>query len=343
VPFLKLREAKKNPRVILVGSFGAGNIGDELILEGFLKQLARKSPKIQITVLGGNPRLIQRWHGVDALPLLPCGVRSFFGGNWWRSFRAIREADSVVFPGGGLFTDSESISAIILWGIHILVARYYWKPVFLLGQSIGPFHTEFGKSFTKFCLEKTQWIGVRDTASEKELRKLHLPGSKIKVGFDSAFWLVNRLPRIKALKTKGRKSILLSLRNFRNLDETIFSELAVALDTLCEKSPTRITFAAFGRGDEAAWEKVKRTSKNGRLWKIITLPESAEEILQLVKKFDAVIGMRLHSLISARLAGVPSIGISYSRKVAEFQKAQQQKFLEAKNFTSEKLLKLLNS
>lgn len=323
-----------------MGNFGAENIGDELILEGFLAQLAQHSPQTKVTVLGGNPRLIQRWHGVDALPLLPCGLRSFFTGNWVRSFQAIHAADNVVFPGGGLFTDSESFRAILLWGMHLLVARFFWKPVYLLGQSIGPFHSEASKSFTRFCLSKAEWIGVRDSASEKELRSLSIPASKIKNGFDSALGLVKRLPKVKTLKRKGRRKILLSLRNFRNLNPRLFQELGVALEKLLEKPTIRITFAAFGKGDLAALAKVQPLV--GKKIKVLALPESAEEILQQIKKFDVVVGMRLHSLIAARLAGVPSVGISYSRKVAEFQKSQQQKFLEATSFTSEKILKLVN-
>ena len=323
-----------------MGNFGAENIGDELILEGFLAQLAQHSPQTKVTVLGGNPRLIQRWHGVPALPLLPCGLRSFFAGNWV-SFQAIRAADNVVFPGGGLFTDSESFRAILLWGMHILVARFFWKPVYLLGQSIGPFHSEAAQNFTRFCLSKAEWIEVRDTASEKELRKLHISCSKIKVGKDTALGLVKRLPKIKLLKKKGRRKILLSLRNFRKLNPNLFGELGIALEKLSEKPTIKITFAAFGKGDLEALKQTQ--SLVGKKIKVLALPESAEEILQEIKKFDVVIGMRLHSLITARLAGVPSVGISYSRKVAEFQKSQQQKFLEAKDFSSEKLLKLLNS
>ncbi|MDD3066827.1 MAG: polysaccharide pyruvyl transferase family protein [Candidatus Gracilibacteria bacterium] len=341
MPPLKNRKAKTTSRVILVGNFGAENIGDELILEGFLSELAQHSPQTKVTVLGGNPRLIQRWHGVDALPLLPCGLRSFFAGNWVRSFQAIRAADNVVFPGGGLFTDSESFRAVLLWGMHLLIARFFWKPVYLLGQSIGPFHSEAAKNFTRFCLSKAEWIEVRDTASEKELRKLHIPASKIKAGKDSALGLVKRLPKVKMLKKKGRRKILLSLRNFRKLNPNLFRELGVALEKLSEKPTIRITFAAFGKGDLEALAKVQPLV--GKKIKVVALPESAEEILQEMKKFDVVVGMRLHSLISARIAGVPSLGISYSRKVAEFQKSQQQKFIEAKDFSSEKLLKLLNS
>ena len=82
MPFHKLREKKAAPRIVLVGNFGAENVGDELILAGFLRKLGKELPKAKVVVLGGNPNLVRRFHGVDALPHLPTGWRSFWRRGW---------------------------------------------------------------------------------------------------------------------------------------------------------------------------------------------------------------------------------------------------------------------
>ncbi|MFH1375753.1 MAG: polysaccharide pyruvyl transferase family protein [Patescibacteria group bacterium] len=344
MPFSKIRNEKTTPKIVLVGNFGAGNVGDELILAGFLKKLThelsrdRHTRKARVTVLAANPQSVRRWHGVTALPTLPCGLRSFFRWNWWRSIQEIKHADLVIFPGGGLFTDEESWLAVLLWGLHILVARYFWKPVYLLGQSVGPLTGDRAKQFTRFCLKKVEWIALRDKASETEFKQLGVPAKKIKQGKDSAFWLAGKLPKVKALEKQGRLKILVSVRDYPKIEEEFFTELQQALDQISEKLPARIYFAEFGRGDAASWRRVCRQAKHTKLWREIPLRESAEKVLAEVKKFDLVIGMRLHSLIAAELTGVPSIGLSYSRKITGLRKES----LAIEGFKAEQLLKILN-
>lgn len=340
--FHALRKSKTAaPKIVLVGNFGAGNVGDELILAGFLKKLSRKLPRARVTVLAADPQLVRRWHGVEAAPFLPTGLRSLLRGGWRKSWQKLRAADSVIFPGGGLFTDSESVRAIILWGVHILVARYFWKPVFLLGQSVGPFHTEIGRRLARACLRRAEWIGTRDSAAVAELARLRIPPEKIKPGEDSSRWLVERIAATKPLKKTGRRKILISVRDFRGIDEKFFAELARALDEISAQKPTRFVFAEFARDDAATARKVMRRAQNGQFWKTAELPESATEVLDFVRQFDLVIGMRLHSLITARLVGVPSVGLSYAPKVAEFQKASGQKSLAVESFKAKKLVDVL--
>ncbi|MCF7836232.1 polysaccharide pyruvyl transferase family protein [Candidatus Gracilibacteria bacterium] len=335
MPFHKLRGKKAAPRIVLVGNFGAENMGDELILAGFLKKLGQELPKAKVVVLGGNPNLVRRFHGVDALLHLPTGWRSFWHRGWWRSLQAVKKCDVVVFPGGGLFSDEEGFRAIWIWGIHILLARYFWKPVFLIGQSVGKIEGEYAKDFARKVLCKAEWIGVRDTASAAELKRLGIADNKIKQDKDSSFWLINRFPKSKAWKKNGVIKILVSLRSFPKIEEEFFEEIAKALNEISEKTHARISFASFGKGDFEVWRKICRNSRNAKLWKVLELPESAEGVIRAVKKFDVIVGMRLHSLISAKLAGVPAVGFAYSRKVKEFAENS----LDVENFKAEKLVK----
>jgi len=338
LPFQKLREKKAAPNLVLIGNFGAGNVGDELILAGFLKKLRKELPRAKVCVFANSPKLVRRFHGVDSLPLLPCGLRSFLKRGWWRSLRKIREADAVIFPGGGLFTDEESFHAILIWGIHLLISRYFWKPVYLLGQSVGMITGNYARKFTRFCLRKTEWIGVRDQASASELKRLGVSAKKVKLGRDTSFWLVNRVPKTREIKKSGRVKILVSVRSFPKIEEKFFAEFAKALDKISERIHARIFFAEFGKNDDAAvWKKICRRTKNSKAWKTVELPESAEGVVREVEKFDLVIGMRLHSLIIARLAGIPAIGFAYSRKVKEFAENS----LEIEGFRKEKLMELL--
>ena len=336
--FRELKKPKISPRIVLVGNFGAGNFGDELILAGFLRRLTNELPHAKITVLAANPKKVQQWHNVKAEKFLPSGIRSFICGKWQHSLQTIRKADAIIFPGGGLFTDSESSRAIFLWGIHLIAARFFWRPVFLIGQSVGPFRHQIAKKLTTSLLSRAEWINCRDTATAVELRQMGIPQKNIKRGFDSALWLANRLPKTKPLKKRGVKKILISVRSFPTVSKKFFIELTRALDMLTKNSQVQISFAEFGRGDTKVWQKIKNSAQNSRHWKIIKLPPNTNGILQCIKKFDLVIGMRLHSLIAAKLTGVPTISLAYSRKISAFSK----KSLSIKNFNAEKLIKFLD-
>ncbi len=347
--FRALRRTKAAAKVVVIGNFGAGNVGDELILAGFLKKLASRLPRARVTVLGHDPRVIRRWHGVHAEQLLPFGWRSLLSGRLFSTLRVLRAADAVVFPGGGLFTDRESAKAVPLWGFHILVAKWYWRPVYLLGQSVGPLSTDFGRHWASRFLGKAEWIGVRDTASATELKKLGISPAQIKVGEDSAL-LLGKLRKSQPSFVKRRTSrrilrVLVSVRDFPRVPPSFFKELAQALDDLTEQDKVRITFAEFGLGDTHTWQRLCLHAQHDSLWKVLELPESAIEVVQAIEKYDLVIGMRLHSLVTAHLAGVPSIALSYSRKVAEFQKqvGRGKQVLEVRNFKAKKLLTIFKN
>ena len=87
---------------LLVGNFGVGNVGDEAIRTYILQAF----PEVHWTVLSGD-----RMQSGD-VPRLPYGIRSFLSTAWWKTLRAYRSSDGIVFGGGSLFTDVESKKAI---------------------------------------------------------------------------------------------------------------------------------------------------------------------------------------------------------------------------------------
>lgn len=312
--------AAENPKFLLVGSFGAGNVGDELILAGLLHELEKESPAAQICVLTADPAASARWHGgsrlaIQFLPKFPGGLRSFFRLDFWRrTLPALRGCDAVVFPGGGLFTDSESAAAIVQWSIPLFFARFFWRPVYLLGQSIGPIRGRFARLLAMQALPLATKIVTRDAASLAALRQLGVPESIAELGQDSALFLAEEKPR--HLNLKKSRNLLVSVRPTDSLGRSQEKILAEALDELA-RAGWGISFVSFESGsDEAAWARIKKRAKLGPKFQTAALPESAAGAIERVADFDAVLAMRLHANIAAHLAGRPSLAISYSPKVA---------------------------
>lgn len=141
-------------RCLLIGNYGVGNLGDEALREYFLIRF----PEVEWIILSASPV------GSAELPRLPLGLRSLVA-PWWRTLAAYRRCDAVIFGGGSLFTDTESLFACLLWWWHAVVAWIFRKPIVLAFQGIGPFRTRLGERLARSVVGSAAFISVRDAQS----------------------------------------------------------------------------------------------------------------------------------------------------------------------------------
>ncbi len=140
-------------RFVLVGNFGVGNAGDEILREYFLERL----PEVEWIVGGGE------------YPRFPSGLRSFLSLRWMRTVSALRKSDGMVFGGGSLFTDVESPRACWVWFCHAIAAWLFRKPILLTFQGIGPFRTRRGRWLAEWVVRRSAFLSVRDGASKERV------------------------------------------------------------------------------------------------------------------------------------------------------------------------------
>lgn len=148
-------------KLLLVGNFGVGNFGDEAIKQYYLRHF----PEHEWTVVTANPK------EENEVPRLPFGVRSLVA-PWWITFGALTKSDGVVFAGGSLFTDVESIFACFLWGMYALFARIFRKKTFFAFQGVGPFRSSFAAFLTRLAFKNASFISVRDHGSFERAQNL---------------------------------------------------------------------------------------------------------------------------------------------------------------------------
>ena len=91
-----------NKKILLLGYYGFGNAGDELILLSLLNEIKHITPETRITVLSNNPHKTSRDYGVRAVNRR----------NPLALVKEIWATDVVVLGGGGLLQDTTSTS---LW------------------------------------------------------------------------------------------------------------------------------------------------------------------------------------------------------------------------------------
>lgn len=137
--------------IALLGYYGFGNLGDELLLRSCLEMFGRE----RIIVLSNSPEETSRTFGVEAV-------------NRW-SFRevlsAFRRSNALVLGGGGLFQDSTSLkSCVWYWGV-VRLAGVLGCRVYALGQSVGPLKSRVSRYFAGNALKRCVKLHVRDEAS----------------------------------------------------------------------------------------------------------------------------------------------------------------------------------
>ncbi|MDA0376197.1 MAG: polysaccharide pyruvyl transferase family protein [bacterium] len=165
-------------KCLLIGNFGVGNLGDQALKDYFLQEFS----EIEWTVISAHPT-------GGEVARLPAGIRSFLGGKWLSTISAYRQSDAVVFGGGSLFTDTESVYACCIWWVHAQLAFLLKKPVHLAFQGIGPFRTRLGTYLTSEVCRKSASISVRDSLSYNRVGELVM-GKKCVQSFDPVFSLI---------------------------------------------------------------------------------------------------------------------------------------------------------
>lgn len=167
-------------RYLLVGNYGVGNAGDEILREYFLERLQ----EVQWQVCSASPKK-------GELPRLPAGLRSLLSFRWLTTLKALKASDGMVFGGGSLFTDTESVSACWIWFVHAWFAVHFKKPVILAFQGIGPFKTRLGEWCARWVIKRASFISTRDAASTERVR-VWKKSTEIVQSFDPSILLLER-------------------------------------------------------------------------------------------------------------------------------------------------------
>ena len=121
---------------LLLGYYGFGNLGDELLLKACIKILnGHGIGNEKIIVLSNNPEETQKNFNVKSM-------------NRWKFLevvKAMRRSENFILGGGGLFQDSTSVkSCVYYWGI-VRLAKFFGLKIYALGQSVGPFSSKISK------------------------------------------------------------------------------------------------------------------------------------------------------------------------------------------------------
>lgn len=268
---------------LLAGYFGHGNAGDEMILQ-MLQHRLGPAPYLS------GPRPV----GGHAIPRF----------HFFKFLHHLRRSQSLLLGGGELFQSRTSFRSLTYYLTLPLWARFLGRPVLGFSLGLDPDLGPLGRRLTAFALRQALALWVRDETSLRFLKKAGIPSRLMpdvvwawtvpKITSPQSLQRILWIPRFPTLEDQG-----VSLHAaFRSLPDTLHHGL-LALDP-AEDGPA---LARFRNGLEV-FHRLE-------LW------ATPKDIFEIMSRYDLVVTMRYHGLVTAALAGRPVVAIPGHGKVLD--------------------------
>ncbi len=299
------------PRIVISGSYGGMNLGDEAILEGILTELGPEL-SANVTVLSRNPEDTLARHdiarSVSPRTMTKTEMRSELEG-----------ADLFVLGGGGILYDQDAEAYLR----EVFLAHELGIPVVVYAISAGPLTRQTARNAVRDGLNGAAVVTVRDRQGYRLLEDVGVT-REIHLAADPALLLEpDELP-LEALTAEGveldRKLVGFSVREpgpaAPDIDpEEYHALLAHAADFIVERYDADVVFVPMEKADVQHSHGVVAHMQNSERAEILRRRYSPRQILHMMGRFELAVGMRLHFLIFAALSGTPFTALPYASKV----------------------------
>lgn len=295
--------------ILISGYYGFDNSGDDAILKAIVKDIRSKNSKININVLSNNPEKTELMYGVRA-------VNRF---KFREVMSAIRSTDLFISGGGSLLQDVTSTRSLIYYLAIMKINKIFGKPVMVYANGIGPIERKLNRFLSKHILNNVDLITLRDERSMEYVKELGIKNKNTFVTADPVFTLeadsIDRVEEIFDIEgiPRDKKLIGVSIRQWKR-SKNLVPIMVDAINYMVEKYNVNILLVPMHYPEDLdiSMEIKNLVDKNCF---VIKEKYSVEEIMGVIRDFEIIIAMRLHSLIYAANQEVPMIGLSYDPKV----------------------------
>lgn len=211
------------------------------------------------------------------------------------------------------------------------------KPLVFFTQSMGPFLTQEQQLLRKI-FNRSLLILLRDEASLKHLKEIHVDPENVHLSSDVAFAFTDKLERQKSFLADFTNSsplkVAISVRHWHFFQAAnpldgmnVFQQaLQAVTQYLVETYNAEITYISTCQGIAEYWtddSKVAMEITKGlppniqRQVKVNRMFHTPEKLLGILRTYDMVIATRMHMAILALVANTPVLPIAYEFKTKE--------------------------
>ena len=308
----------KPVQVLVMGWYGSGNAGDELILDTLHGWVKEKGGVL--TVLSIDPAHTEKMHKLQAIQ----------SSNMVTVAQAMQSCDLFVLGGGGLFQTHQAFSIpalysyaepdIAVYARPVLMARQFGVPTIMWAQGIGPLDNLDARLIVKDIFSDAAYVSVRDEKSKQLLSELGVT-QKITLAPDPV-WTLPSSPKTR-MPEKSCLRVGIILRPWSSVDdwETNFVE---ALKSACPATditlvwiPFQVDVEASQDGSEMHFVRKFMAHFDGAFQQELMELQGIKNIDRQLQTCDAFICMRMHAQILALKLGVPIFCIEYDPKMEE--------------------------
>jgi polysaccharide pyruvyl transferase WcaK-like protein len=294
------------PQVAVIGYFGEGNFGDDLILHHVMGVVLGAMTAAQVVVSVGSAGMPAHWFpGVHRAAL--------------REIAHIAPA-KIVFGGGGTIYALPPATPANLWGLLSCTALGYWKAIgphrwrrarsyaYCLG--VGPLAGCGARWVTRRFMRQFERVSVRDPASTSLLSELGV--ANVTTATDPACAFATPIGPTAGARAR-RVGII-----FRQWENTLVlqRELVVAARQLRQRAWDVELISLHPAVDAPAIEFFESNGDAVRRWRPDR--ESTLEFCRYLGSFGVLITMRGHGLLAGAMAGAVPVAVRIEPKLQVF-------------------------
>ena len=303
-------------RTMILGWYGHGNIGDELLSVAAFK-IIKDAFGLPPVVASVNPRTTA--HSIQEL--IPDADLNIV--SWPESFSLkhlasignvktvanIVASDCVCIGGGGMLSDWKG-SKVHRWLEVISLCKRLGKKTALIGIGAGPF---FDKSIAErigtIIDNDVDLIITRDLESKRYLEEEAGVTKQITVLTDLVYYLTDIIRH----KSNRDESVVVNFIPFSDLSENYIENIVSFLQNISKDKAVKLL--PFHESD-LTFNRMLHQRVNSENLELLPLHSSAG-VIKTLNSCDMAILSRYHSIILSTILGIPFVPLVYHHKSAE--------------------------
>ena len=310
------RAARRQTRqgAVICGAYGRGNAGDEAILQAIVAQMRSIDPDMPLTVLSRNKTETRLRNKTDAIYVF----------DVLRMLKKLSGAQLYINGGGSLIQDVTSSRSLYFYLFTLWAARRCGCRVLMYGCGIGPINGAQNRRIAARVLNSSvDVITLRDSISRSVLASMRVDRPTVQLSADPTVTLSQAPPaRVAELFAAAgvpadTPRISFCLRSWPRFQH--YDYIAAAADYAYQRYGLLPVFIPIEVPRDVAAAALVTAHMQAPYYSL-TQRYSVEELIGLLGSMQAVVGMRLHSLIFSSSGGAPVIGLSYDIKVDSFMR-----------------------
>jgi polysaccharide pyruvyl transferase CsaB len=311
-------------RIVMLGTHGQYNIGDELLLATFLRQLGTQ-----------HDYVVNTYDPADTAARIDSDYRVELintAGDRLALLRHLRRADAVVFAGGSILKELSAATgrnryATLLMILAVVTAtRVIGRaPMAMLNIGVGPIRTRFGRWLAGRILNQVTLVTVRDAGSAALCERIGVRRPVVS-STDAVFsvepeWLRGGAPR-PAVDT-GTLRIGLSLNHDIDTPENwehVVATLAQAVRDLGAERAIEVhglPMQSRGKTHDDATVLRDFAERIAPVPFVEHRPDDIVEVARIIEQCYLIVAERLHAIITSAKLGVPVVPLAYDVKVRQ--------------------------